>query len=78
MLSRVRFDLDTLKRLAQFAAKRSSEDRIPQVAGSLTFTTMLALVPPATVAVSLPSRISVNRTTVVWVIGFPAALVNLA
>ncbi|WOD19390.1 YihY family inner membrane protein [Paraburkholderia kirstenboschensis] len=53
MLSRVRFDLDTLKRLAQFAAKRSSEDRIPQVAGSLTFTTMLALVPLATVAFAL-------------------------
>jgi membrane protein len=52
-LSRVRFDLDTLKRLAQFAAKRSSEDRIPQVAGSLTFTTMLALVPLATVAFAL-------------------------
>ncbi|HEX3637183.1 MAG TPA: YihY family inner membrane protein [Paraburkholderia sp.] len=53
MLSRVRFDLDTLKRLAQFAAKRSSEERIPQVAGSLTFTTMLALVPLATVAFAL-------------------------
>ncbi|MFM0098684.1 YihY family inner membrane protein [Paraburkholderia nemoris] len=53
MLSKVRFDLDTLKRLAQFAAKRSSEDRIPQVAGSLTFTTMLSLVPLATVAFAL-------------------------
>lgn len=52
-MSRVRFDLDTLKRLAQFAANRSSEDRIPQVAGSLTFTTMLALVPLATVAFAL-------------------------
>jgi membrane protein len=49
----VRFDLDTLKRLAQFAAQRSSEDRIPQVAGSLTFTTMLSLVPLATVAFAL-------------------------
>ena len=52
-MSRVRFDLDTLKRLAQFAAQRSSEDRIPQVAGSLTFTTMLSLVPLATVAFAL-------------------------
>jgi membrane protein len=52
-LSRVRFDFDTLKRLAQFAAKRSGEDRIPQVAGSLTFTTMLSLVPLATVAFAL-------------------------
>ena len=52
-MSRVRFDLDTLKRLARFTAKRSSEDRIPQVAGSLTFTTMLSLVPLATVAFAL-------------------------
>ncbi|WP_205962438.1 YihY family inner membrane protein [Paraburkholderia phosphatilytica] len=49
----MRFDLDALKRLAQFAAQRSSEDRIPQVAGSLTFTTMLSLVPLATVAFAL-------------------------
>ncbi|WJF91399.1 YihY family inner membrane protein [Paraburkholderia bonniea] len=53
MLSRMRVDLDTLKRLARFAAKRSGEDRIPQVAGSLTFTTMLSLVPLATVAFAL-------------------------
>jgi membrane protein len=53
LLSRLRLDLDALKRLAQFAAKRSSEDRIPQVAGSLTFTTMLSLVPLATVAFAL-------------------------
>jgi membrane protein len=53
LLSRVRFDLDTLKRLARFAAQRISEDRIPQVAGSLTFTALLALVPLATVAFAL-------------------------
>ncbi|MFM0287652.1 YihY family inner membrane protein [Paraburkholderia megapolitana] len=52
-LSRVRIDLDMLRRFAQFAAQRSSEDRIPQVAGSLTFTTMLSLVPLATVAFAL-------------------------
>lgn len=46
-------DVDTLKRLARFAAKRSGEDRIAQVAGSLTFTTMLAIVPLATVAFAL-------------------------
>ncbi|MGU7779775.1 YihY family inner membrane protein [Burkholderia sp. PU8-34] len=46
-------DLDTIKRLARFAAKRSAEDRIPQVAGSLTFTTLLALVPLVTVAFAL-------------------------
>jgi membrane protein len=53
LLSRVRFDLDTLKRLARFATQRIGEDRIPQVAGSLTFTAMLALVPLATVAFAL-------------------------
>jgi membrane protein len=53
LLSRLRLDLDALKRLAEFAAKRSGEDRIPQVAGSLTFTTMLSLVPLATVAFAL-------------------------
>ncbi|WP_436022935.1 YihY family inner membrane protein [Trinickia sp. LjRoot230] len=47
------FDLDTVKRLARFAAKRSGEDRIAHVAGSLTFTTMLAIVPLATVAFAL-------------------------
>ncbi|WDD94430.1 YihY family inner membrane protein [Burkholderia sp. FERM BP-3421] len=46
-------DLDTIRRLARFAARRSAEDRIPQVAGSLTFTTMLALVPLVTVAFAL-------------------------
>ncbi len=46
-------ELDTVKRLARFAAKRSGEDRIAQVAGSLTFTTMLAIVPLATVAFAL-------------------------
>ncbi|WP_322043158.1 YihY family inner membrane protein [Paraburkholderia sp. J67] len=53
VLSRVRIDLHIVKRLARFAARRSREDRIPQVAGSLTFTTMLAIVPLATVAFAL-------------------------
>ncbi|TAM01751.1 MAG: hypothetical protein EPN70_18630, partial [Paraburkholderia sp.] len=53
VLSRARIDLDSAKRLARFAARRSREDRIAQVAGSLTFTTMLALVPLATVAFAL-------------------------
>ncbi|QNB12801.1 YihY family inner membrane protein [Paraburkholderia tropica] len=52
-MSKVRIDLDIVKRLARFAARRSREDRIPQVAGSLTFTTMLSLVPLATVAFAL-------------------------
>ncbi|SMF98508.1 Ribonuclease BN [Burkholderia singularis] len=53
MLKKLSVDLDAVKRLARFAAKRSAEDRIPQVAGSLTFTTMLALVPLVTVAFAL-------------------------
>jgi len=53
VLSRVKIDLDIVKRLARFAAWRSREDRIPQVAGSLTFTTLLSLVPLATVAFAL-------------------------
>ncbi len=52
-MPKLSIDLDTLKRLARFAAKRSGEDRIAQVAGSLTFTTMLAIVPLATVAFAL-------------------------
>lgn len=46
-------ELDTPKRLARFVVKRIREDRIAQVAGSLTFTTMLAIVPLATVAFAL-------------------------
>ncbi|WP_233862928.1 YihY family inner membrane protein [Paraburkholderia adhaesiva] len=53
VLSRIRIDLDIVKRLARFAVRRSREDRIPQVAGSLTFTTMLSIVPLATVAFAL-------------------------
>jgi membrane protein len=46
-------DTDSLKRLASFIARRSREARIQQVAGSLTFTTVLALVPLLTVAFAL-------------------------
>ncbi|CAM2189854.1 membrane protein [Paraburkholderia sacchari] len=53
VLSTLRIDLDIAKRLAGFAARRSREDRIPQVAGSLTFTTLLSIVPLATVAFAL-------------------------
>jgi membrane protein len=52
-LPKLSLDLDALGRLARFTAKRASEDRIAQVAGSLTFTTMLAIVPLATVAFAL-------------------------
>ncbi len=46
-------DTDSLKRLGSFVARRSREARIQQVAGSLTFTTVLALVPLLTVAFAL-------------------------
>ncbi|UDG83137.1 YihY family inner membrane protein [Candidatus Vallotia lariciata] len=52
-MTKFNIDLDALKRLAHFIAQRSAEDRIPQVAGSLTFTTVLSLVPLATVAFAL-------------------------
>ncbi len=47
------FDFDRVKRLLRFTATRLNEDRIPQVAGSLTFTTVLSLVPLVTVAFAI-------------------------
>ncbi len=67
------FDFDTIKRLAQFAAKRSGEDRIPQVAGSLTFTTILALVPLATVAFALFTAFPIFASFQTSLQGFLAA-----
>ena len=54
-------DLDTTKRLATFVARRTGEDRVPQVAGSLTFTTVLSLVPLATVAFALFTAFPIFR-----------------
>ncbi|CAJ0890811.1 YihY family inner membrane protein [Ralstonia flatus] len=42
-----------LRALARYALRRAGEDRLPQVAGSLTFTTVLSLVPILTVAFAL-------------------------
>jgi len=39
--------------LLRFAGRRLREDRLPQVAGSLTFTTILSLVPMLTIALAL-------------------------
>jgi membrane protein len=39
--------------LFHFAARRLTEERLPQVAGSLTFTTVLALVPILTIALAI-------------------------
>lgn len=42
-----------LRDLFHFAARRLDEERLPQVAGSLTFTTVLALVPILTIALAI-------------------------
>src|SRR5258706_8187983 len=50
--------LATLRNLfgfLRFVLRRWSEDRCPQIAGSLTYTTLLALVPTFTIAVALLS-----------------------
>ncbi|WP_076593875.1 YihY family inner membrane protein [Herminiimonas arsenitoxidans] len=42
-----------VRNLFHFAARRLNEERLPQVAGSLTFTTVLALVPILTIALAI-------------------------
>ncbi len=42
-----------LRDLLRFAMRRLGEDRLPQVAGSLTFTTILSLVPVLTIALAI-------------------------
>lgn len=42
-----------LRALLRYAARRAGEDRLPQVAASLTFTTVLSVVPVLTVAFAL-------------------------
>lgn len=42
-----------LRDLLSYARRRLDEDRLPQVAGSLTFTTILALVPMLTIALAI-------------------------
>src|SRR4051812_6737842 len=39
--------------LFRFARRRLNQERLPQVAGSLTFTTVLALVPLLTIALAI-------------------------
>ncbi|SAK62153.1 YihY family protein [Caballeronia catudaia] len=52
-LQHLSIDLAAVRRLAGFVARRIGEDRVAQVAGSLTFTSVLSLVPLATVAFAL-------------------------
>ncbi len=47
------FPLDDVRGLFRFARRRLNEERLPQVAGSLTFTTVLALVPILTIAFAI-------------------------
>src|ERR671927_104527 len=47
------FPLDDTLGLLRFARRRLREERLPQVAGSLTFTTVLALVPMLTIALAI-------------------------
>jgi membrane protein len=42
-----------IRDLCRFAVRRLDEERLPQVAGSLTFTTVLALVPILTIALAI-------------------------
>ncbi len=58
-LARLRFlrvrplSLTQVRDLLHFAARRLNEERLPQVAGSLTFTTVLGLVPLLTIALAI-------------------------
>jgi membrane protein len=54
MVSRLRtLSLHELRELFRFAVHRLEEERLPQVAGALTFTSILALVPMVTIAFAL-------------------------
>lgn len=48
-----RLPLDSMRGLLSFARNRLDEERLSQVAGSLTFTTVLALVPMLTIALAI-------------------------
>ncbi|KMY85187.1 Ribonuclease BN [Candidatus Paraburkholderia calva] len=52
-LQQLSIDLAAIRRLAGFVGQRFGEDRVAQVAGSLTFTSVLSIVPLATVAFAL-------------------------
>ncbi|TFV86058.1 YihY family inner membrane protein [Oxalobacteraceae bacterium OM1] len=47
------FPIEDVLGLLRFARRRLREERLPQVAGSLTFTTVLALVPMLTIALAI-------------------------
>src|SRR5688500_8300438 len=47
------FSFEQVRNLSRFALQRLNEERLPQTAASLTFTTMLALVPMLTIALAI-------------------------
>lgn len=53
-----------------FVARRFAEDRCPMVAGSLTYTTLLALVPLFGVTIALTARVPLVRDFILEVKGF--------
>ena len=62
----------------RFVLRRWQEDRCPQIAGSLTYTTLLALVPAFAVAISLLSSMPFFATLMVEVKRFVAHNLNPA
>ncbi|MEO7743293.1 MAG: YihY family inner membrane protein [Usitatibacter sp.] len=72
----VRTRLLDLLGFLRFVLKRWTEDRCPQIAGSLTFTTLLALVPVFAIAVALLSRLPFFEDVMVQIKVF--LLLNLA
>lgn len=55
------WNLQKLRALTRYALRRAGEGRLPQVAASLTFTTVLAVVPVLTVAFALLAAFPVFR-----------------
>jgi membrane protein len=57
-----RLPLHDMRTLARFAWRRLEEERLPEVAGSLTFTTVLALVPVLTVVLAVFTAFPIFNT----------------
>ena len=53
---------DDMRSLWRFALRRLNEEHLPQVAGSLTFTTVLALVPVLTIALAIFTTFPIFNT----------------
>lgn len=62
--------LKQILRYLRFVGRRFVEDRCLMVAGSLTFTTLIALVPIFTVTITLTSKIAITRDFIVQLKAF--------